>query len=124
MQKASSPRFPGVLRCSGLLAAIVFTAGISFLVLVSLPAGAQTPAITPVSGTVTTVAGNGTACTNPTASPACGDGGLATGANLGGPMALAFDALGNLYIAEYWNNRVRRVDAVTHTITTVAGNGT
>jgi hypothetical protein len=33
------------------------------------------------------------------------------------------DPEGNLYISEYVNNRVRRVDAVTGIITTVAGDG-
>jgi hypothetical protein len=36
---------------------------------------------------------------------------------------MAIDKQGNLYIADYVNNRVRRVDAVTGIITTVAGNG-
>ncbi len=34
------------------------------------------------------------------------------------------DASGNIYIADSGNNRIRRVDAVTGIITTVAGNGT
>ena len=66
-------------------------------------------------GTITTVAGNGT-------DDFCGDGGPATQACLSGPHGLAVDAAGNLYIAEWWNARVRRV-APDGTITTVAGNG-
>jgi len=52
-----------------------------------------------------------------------GDHGLATQAELGNPSGLAVDLDGNVFIAEYVNNRVRRVDAKTNIITTVAGNG-
>jgi DNA-binding beta-propeller fold protein YncE len=51
------------------------------------------------------------------------DGGLATRTRLNGPSALAIDADGNLFIAEYKGNRVRRVDARTGRISTIAGNG-
>ncbi|HEU4400467.1 MAG TPA: IPT/TIG domain-containing protein, partial [Candidatus Polarisedimenticolia bacterium] len=51
-----------------------------------------------------------------------GDGGPATGAQLGRPAALAFDSAGDLFIADGENNRIRRVDASTGVITTVAGN--
>ena len=50
-----------------------------------------------------------------------GDHGPATSAYLDNPAAVAVDAVGNLYIADYSNNVVRRVDAVTQIITTVAG---
>src|SRR5262249_52678102 len=51
-----------------------------------------------------------------------GDGGLATSAVLIGPAGLAVDGNGNLFIADSYNNRVRKVgpDGV---ITTIAGNG-
>ena len=62
-------------------------------------------------GIITTVAGGGSG----------GDGGLATNASLNQPYGLAVSASGNLYIADYGNNRVRRVDA-NGIITTVAGN--
>jgi photosystem II stability/assembly factor-like uncharacterized protein/sugar lactone lactonase YvrE len=52
-----------------------------------------------------------------------GDGGPADKALLNNPSGLAVDPAGNLYIAEFVGNRIRRVDAVTHVITTVAGNG-
>jgi sugar lactone lactonase YvrE len=52
-----------------------------------------------------------------------GDGGPAVKAKLNNPSAMAIDSLGNLYIAEFVNNSVRRVDARTGVITTVAGNG-
>ena len=70
-----------------------------------------------VTNVITTVAGNGTASY-------CGDGGLATKACLNNPGGLALDSEGNLYIADSANNRVRRVDAATQAITTIAGNGT
>jgi len=49
-----------------------------------------------------------------------GDGGPATSAPLNNPQGLAFDDVGNLYIADTFNNRVRRVD-LDGSITTVAG---
>ena len=61
--------------------------------------------------TIVTVAG----------SPApLGDGGLATAGTINSAFGLALDS-GNLYIADYNNNRVRRVDQATGTITTFAG---
>jgi sugar lactone lactonase YvrE len=52
-----------------------------------------------------------------------GDGGPATQARLNNPSGLAIDRDGNLYISEFVSNRIRRVDARTKKITTVAGNG-
>ncbi|HEY2407390.1 MAG TPA: hypothetical protein VGI10_15370, partial [Polyangiaceae bacterium] len=55
-----------------------------------------------------------------------GDGGQAINATLALPHGLSFDIDGNLYIADTYNNRVRKVSAPvgpTATITTVAGNG-
>jgi DNA-binding beta-propeller fold protein YncE len=49
-----------------------------------------------------------------------GDGGPATKAQLNEPYDAKFDSLGNLYIADMQNNAVRRVDAKTHEISTVA----
>lgn len=71
--------------------------------------------VTP-NGIVTTVAGNGT-------NGHSGDGGPATNAQLSRPAGLAFDATGNLYIAEFLNARVREV-ARDGTITTYVGTGT
>ena len=73
------------------------------------------------SGLISTVAGNGT--TKGTGSTV-GEGGPATAASLFGPSSVAIDATGNLYIAETNFHRVRRVDAVTGVIATVAGKGT
>jgi len=53
-----------------------------------------------------------------------GDGGPATAASLNNPASVAADATGNLYIADTGNHVIRRVDAKTGLITTVAGDGT
>ena len=50
-----------------------------------------------------------------------GDGGLATAALLMYPYTVAFDAAGNLYVADAGNNIVRKVKATTGIISTVAG---
>ncbi|HXD92710.1 MAG TPA: T9SS type A sorting domain-containing protein [Bacteroidia bacterium] len=63
---------------------------------------------------ITTVAGGG--------SNGLGDGGQATAAQLSLLNGASIDAAGNLYIADSFNNRVRKVDA-TGVITTFAGNG-
>src|SRR5205814_1582237 len=68
-----------------------------------------------VTQMITTVAGTG----NPGFS---GDGGPATSAQLEGPSGVAIDTTGNLFIADQ-SGWVRRVDAATQVITTVAGNG-
>jgi len=52
-----------------------------------------------------------------------GDGGPATEALLNFPTAVAVDGQGHLYIADTMNHRVRRVDAQTGIITTIAGTG-
>jgi sugar lactone lactonase YvrE len=52
-----------------------------------------------------------------------GDGGPAAQALLNGPFDVCFDRAGNLYFSDTFNNRIRRVDAASGVITTVAGNG-
>ncbi|MCS6863773.1 MAG: hypothetical protein RMJ56_17105 [Gemmataceae bacterium] len=52
-----------------------------------------------------------------------GDGGPATQAELNQPFDVTFDALGHMYFSDTFNHRVRKVDAKTGIITTVAGNG-
>jgi len=51
-----------------------------------------------------------------------GDGNVATSARLSNPTSVAIDSTGNLYIADYVNDRIRKVDA-NGIITTVAGSG-
>jgi len=68
------------------------------------------------SGIITTIAGNGTVGSS-------GDGGAATSAQLNYPVGIEIDAQGNIYIADTYNNTVRRVDT-SGIITTIAGNGT
>src|SRR5207247_7550366 len=71
------------------------------------------------TGFIHTVAGDGTTGdTGP-----IGDGGPATSARLFMPADVALAPNGDLYVADMHHNRVRRVDAKTHIITTVAGNG-
>src|ERR1700675_1570459 len=52
-----------------------------------------------------------------------GDGGPSIAALLNGPFDVAFDAAGNLCFSDTFNHRIRRVDARSGTISTVAGNG-
>jgi cysteine-rich repeat protein len=78
------------------------------------------------SGVITTVVGTGVICDPP--SDACGDGSLATAARIGVITGAAFgvaaDAAGNLFVGDSANHRIRRIDAGTGIITTVAGTGT
>jgi len=67
------------------------------------------------SGNVTTIAGNGE-------SGYVGEGLPATETSLWTPSRIFLDGKGNLFIAEWSANRIRKVDA-SGTITTVAGNG-
>jgi sugar lactone lactonase YvrE len=69
------------------------------------------------TGIITTVAGNGVNAFS-------GDGAPATAASLGEPSSVAVDAGGNIYIGDWTHLRIRRVDAATGIITTVAGGGT
>ena len=67
------------------------------------------------SGSITTVAGNGTVGFT-------GDGGTATTASISKPYDVTTDAAGNLYIADQANQRIRKVSSGI--ISTYAGNGT
>lgn len=66
-------------------------------------------------GIITTVAGNGT-------NGFLGDGGLAINAELNRPYGVAVDKLGNVFVGDTYNRRVRKVDT-NGVITTFAGNG-
>jgi len=69
------------------------------------------------TGNIVTVAGTGSAGYN-------GDGIPASGARVNSPAGVAVDSAGNIFIADRDNERVRKVDAATGIITTVAGSGT
>ena len=69
------------------------------------------------TGVISTVAGDGTRGFG-------GDGGPAVAAQLNWPTGVALDGAGNLYIADFNNQRIRKVDAGTGVISTVAGIGT
>lgn len=66
------------------------------------------------SGMVSTIAGTGVS-------------GLADGpdsvAQFNYPRGICTDASGNIYVADSWNHRIRRVDGATHAVTTLAGGG-
>ena len=80
-------------------------------VLLAVPGGAQSPA----GWRIDTIAGSG--------EPGYGgDGGRAVEARLSFPSGVAVDNAGNVYIAGYYSQRVRRVDT-TGTITTITGTG-
>lgn len=68
------------------------------------------------TGKITVVAGNGNKGYS-------GDGGPATEAELNEPYEVRFDADGNMFFVEMKNNIVRRVDAKTRVISTIAGTG-
>ncbi|MEK7689160.1 MAG: hypothetical protein AAB313_02760 [Deltaproteobacteria bacterium] len=68
------------------------------------------------SGIITTIAGNGQDGSG-------GDEGQATEANLSEPSSIAIDRNENIFIADLMNHKIRKVDAATGVITTVAGSG-
>ncbi len=71
------------------------------------------------TGIIKKIAGNGIQGFN-------GDGGPADSAQLNMELGgwIAVDSIGNIYISDSHNNRIRKVDAITSTINTIAGNGT
>jgi hypothetical protein len=77
--------------------------------------GASVRRIDAATGIITTVAGNFTGGFS-------GDGGLATDAQLQCPSAVTIDPTGVLYIADFYNNRIRKVDT-NGIISTIAGDG-
>ncbi len=68
------------------------------------------------TGIVTTALGNGQRASN-------GDGGPATEASILMPDALCFDLHDNMFVAEKYGFRIRRVDAESGTVSTLVGNG-
>ncbi len=73
--------------------------------------------VTVSTGILTTIAGTGT-------SSFSGDGGAATAATLYYPSGVMVDSLGNVYIVDQCNHRIRKVTVATGIISTVVGTGT
>jgi DNA-binding beta-propeller fold protein YncE len=74
-------------------------------------------AVEPATGTIRTVAGTG-------AKGAGGDDGPALAATFNGPKELAIDPAGDLLIVDTENQSIRRIEARTNTVSTIAGRGT
>jgi DNA-binding beta-propeller fold protein YncE len=72
--------------------------------------------IDPTSGLVTTIAGS-------KGLEFSGDGGPAIDAGINGPHFVTTDAANNIYLVDFYSNRIRRIDARTGIIATVAGSG-
>jgi sugar lactone lactonase YvrE len=68
------------------------------------------------SGLISTVAGTGVKGYS-------GDGGPATQATFNGPKEIDIDASGNIFVVDTENHAIRRIDAQSGVVTTVAGNG-
>jgi DNA-binding beta-propeller fold protein YncE len=73
-------------------------------------------AVDPRTGVIATIAGTG-------AKGYSGDGGPAQKATFNGPKELAVDRAGNLWIVDTENHAIRRIDAASRTVRTVAGTG-
>jgi hypothetical protein len=86
--------------------------------------GLQVRMVNALTGIITTVAGSGVASRyqQDVCYGNAGDGGTALSASFGGVSGIAFDAANNLYLLDATGCDVRRVDAGTQTITTIAGN--
>jgi len=100
-------------------AQLFFPSGISFDAggnLFIADAGNQRIRRVASAGLTSTVAGNGVRAD-------AGDGGPALSASMSIPNDVALDAAGNIYIADSFNHRVRRVAAGTGVMTTIAGDG-
>jgi len=108
-----APKYPGLRN-----GAVVLVSTAGNLIGSTLLTGEATGSLAVlVPGEMNTVAGN-------SAWIYAGDGVAATDASIFLPTAVVTDAAGNLYLSDSSNNRVRRVDAHTGLISTVAGNGT
>lgn len=69
-----------------------------------------------ITGVISTIAGTGIAGFS-------GDGGLGISAELYLPSAVHVDGVGNIYISDFGNQRIRVIDGVTGVINTIAGTG-
>ncbi len=73
--------------------------------------------VTVSTGIITTIAGSSTSVSY------SGDNGPATSATFNCPEMVKLDSADNIYIADCWNHRIRKVTVSTRIITTFAGNG-
>ena len=73
--------------------------------------------VTVSTGIITTIVGTGTTTFS-------GDGGDATAATLRSPYGITLDTSGNIFIADNFNQRIRKVTISTGIISTIAGTGT
>src|SRR4029077_16447203 len=73
-------------------------------------------AISTSTGIIQTIAGSATASFS-------GDGGAAVSATFSSPGPLSLDSFNNLYVADMYNYRIRKINLGTMIINTVAGNG-
>lgn len=73
------------------------------------------------TGIITTVVGSGAYGLG--TGSYTGDGGMATDATLNGPNGLYIDRFENIYIADFFNDRIRKMEKSTGKISTIAGNG-
>jgi sugar lactone lactonase YvrE len=74
------------------------------------------------NGIITTAAGSGKTC-YVSANNNCGDGGPASQAGFATPRALEFDEAGNLYVADTFNGRIRRIDGFAAPVHHPGGTG-
>lgn len=106
------PRYPGL--CAGAVEILGTNGQLLGSTLVSALATGSLPVFLP--GNINLVAGNGFWTY-------AGDGMSALQAQIFLPMGVVVDPAGNVYISDTNNNRLRRVDAATGLISTIAGNG-
>ena len=97
--------------------ATIVVGGQQFSVLQMGTSGAYTPYGNVGRDNITTIAGTGT-------SGYSGDGGAATLAQINSPYTVAVEGSGNVYFPDSSTHRIRKVDASTGNVTTVAGDGT
>jgi sugar lactone lactonase YvrE len=106
----------GPARSSAIFGARAVEVGSDGTVFILERQGNSLRAVDPATGIIKTIAGTATKGTS-------GDGGPALKATFNGPKELAIDASGNLLIVDTESHSIRRIDAKTETITTVAGSG-
>jgi sugar lactone lactonase YvrE len=75
------------------------------------------------TGVISTYAGNGMLDASGFSGTFAGDGGPATDASFNRPSDIAMDAAENLFVMDRENNRLRKIDATTGIVSTIAGNG-